>query len=163
AVVARDSVLVPRYNFSRRWCKSATRSEFIVGVRSPACCGATPRRWARLGNDSAVSDPVTMKLDARSIAAFLAAPDPDVRAGLLYGPDEGKVRERGAELARRVVSDLSDPFRVAEFAGSALADDPARLADEAAAIAMIGGRRVVRVRPAGNECAEAFAQFFKHP
>jgi DNA polymerase-3 subunit delta len=61
------------------------------------------------------------------------------------------------------VPDLSDPFRVAEFTGDALSDDPARLADEAAALAMTGGRRVVRVRPAGNEVAPAFAQFLKHP
>jgi DNA polymerase III subunit delta len=103
-----------------------------------------------------------MKLDTRSIPGFLRSPDPGVRAVLLYGPDEGKVRERGADLARRIVPDLSDPFRVAELTGDAVADDPARLADEAAAIAMTGGRRVVRVRPAGNDCADAFAQFFKH-
>jgi DNA polymerase-3 subunit delta len=104
-----------------------------------------------------------MKLDSRSIRGFLASPDPEIRAVLLYGPDEGKVRERGADLARKIVPDLNDPFRIAEFTGAALADDPARLADEAAAIAMGGGRRVVRVRPAGNDCAEAFAQFLKHP
>jgi DNA polymerase-3 subunit delta len=104
-----------------------------------------------------------MKIESRAVAAFLRAPDPAVRAILLYGHDEGKVRERGEDLARRVVPDLNDPFRVAEFTGAALTDDPARLADEAAAIAMTGGRRVVRVRQAGNDCADIFAQFFKHP
>lgn len=104
-----------------------------------------------------------MKIEPRAIAGFLRAPDPKAIAVLLYGPDEGKVRERGAELAKRIVPDLSDPFRVAEFTGSALADDPAKLADEAAAISMTGGRRVVRVRPAGNDCADAFAGFLKQP
>lgn len=104
-----------------------------------------------------------MKIDARSVARFLRAPDKAARAILLYGPDGGLVRERGEGLARFVVGDLSDPFRVAEFTGDALADDPARLADEAAAMSLSGGRRVVRVRPAGNECAAAFAQFLRHP
>ena len=104
-----------------------------------------------------------MKIDARSVARFLRTPNKAARAILLYGPDGGLVRERGAELACLVVDDLSDPFRVAEFAGDTLADDPARLADEAAAMSLSGGRRVVRVRPAGNECAAAFAEFLRHP
>src|SRR5262245_20332704 len=143
----------------------------------PACCLARlPGRSATLtsGGLRMVNQPrvvafiapaprlSSMKLDTRSVTAFLRAPDPNVRAVLLYGPDEGKVRERGTEMARRIVPDLGDAFRVAEFPGSVLDDDPARLADEAAAIAMTGGRRVVRVRPAGNECAEAFARYFKH-
>ena len=37
----------------------------------------------------------------------------------------------------------------------------ARLADEAAAISMIGGRRVVRVRGAGNNLTELFEGFLE--
>lgn len=104
-----------------------------------------------------------MKIEPRSALKFLRAPDPGCRAILLYGPDGGLVRERGESLARLVVDDLADPFRVGELTGERIADDPARLADEAAALSLSGGRRVVRVRPAGNEAAEAFAGFFKHP
>ena len=104
-----------------------------------------------------------MKIDGRSLASFLKQPAPRARAILIHGPDQGLVRERGEALARAVVPDLADPFRVAEFAGDALKDDPAKLADEAAAIAFGGGRRVVRVRPAGNECAAALASFLADP
>ncbi len=104
-----------------------------------------------------------MKLDARSTARFLKSPDAAVRAVLVYGPDTGLVKERGEILARTVVDDLHDPFRVADLLGDTIADDPARLADEAAAIAMTGGRRVVRVRDAGNETAVAFESFLSHP
>ncbi|MBI3707266.1 MAG: DNA polymerase III subunit delta [Proteobacteria bacterium] len=104
-----------------------------------------------------------MKIDARAAEKFLAKPDAKARDILLYGPDGGLVRERGAALARAVVADLNDPFRVVELSGAALADDPARLADEAAALAMTGGRRVVRIRPAGNEVAPVFASFLKFP
>jgi DNA polymerase-3 subunit delta len=90
-----------------------------------------------------------MKRDkASEFEAFLKKPDPEVRLVLLHGSDEGLVHERADQLAKTVVPDLADPFRVAAFTGDQLAQDPARLADEAAAIAMGGGRRVVRVKDA---------------
>lgn len=73
------------------------------------------------------------------------------------------MKERAEGLARTVVEDLGDPFRIADLSGDTIADDPARLADEAAAIAMTGGRRVVRVRDAGNDTASAFESFLDHP
>ena len=89
-----------------------------------------------------------MKLASSRISAFLQRPDPEIRTVLVYGPDDGLVRERAGLLARSVCPDLKDPFRVAELAGATLAADPARLADEAAQLSLIGGRRVVRVRGA---------------
>ncbi len=106
-----------------------------------------------------------MKVDSRAIAGFLKRPDAACRAVLVWGEDAGLVRERGEALARTVVPDLSDPFRVADLTGAALADDPARLADEAASMSLTGGRRVVRVRhvtPAlGKELADCFAALLK--
>ncbi|MBV8537715.1 MAG: DNA polymerase III subunit delta [Alphaproteobacteria bacterium] len=104
-----------------------------------------------------------MKIDTRGIAGFLKRPDPAARAILLYGPDAGLIKERAEVLARTVVEDLADPFRIVDLSGDAIAGDPARLADEAAAIAMTGGRRVVRVRDAGNESTVAFESFLEHP
>jgi DNA polymerase-3 subunit delta len=64
---------------------------------------------------------------------------------------------------KTVVDGISDPFRVADLEADALASDPARLADETAAISMLGGRRVVRVRGAGNSLAQLFEGFLDHP
>jgi len=80
-------------------------------------------------------------------------------AALIFGPDQGLVRERAEGMARAVVPDLSDPFRVVELGESALTSDSGRLFDEAAAISMLGGRRVVRVRGAGNGLADLFESF----
>jgi DNA polymerase III subunit delta len=100
-----------------------------------------------------------VRLAPSRIAAFLQRPDPGISAALLYGPDEGLVRERAEIVARSVCPDLKDPFRVADLAAAVLAADPARLADEAAQLSLTGGRRVVRVRSAGDAHAKLFAEF----
>ena len=102
-----------------------------------------------------------MRLPPARIAGFLQRPDPEIRSVLLYGPDEGLVRERAEAVARSVCPDLRDPFRVADLTAGVLAADPARLADEAAQLSLTGGRRVVRVRGAGDALAKLFAAFLE--
>lgn len=104
-----------------------------------------------------------MKLTGAKAEAFLKAPDPNVRVALVFGPDSGLVRERVTRLIKGVVADPGDPFRVAELSPAILKDDPARLADEAAAMALTGGRRVVVVRDAGDAVASLFQGFLANP
>lgn len=104
-----------------------------------------------------------MKIGSRQAEDFVRRPDPAARAILLYGADGGLVRERAERLAGSVVDDLNDPFRVSAIAGPALSQDPARLGDEAAALSMVGGRRVVWLRDAGERNAEALAAFLQAP
>ena len=94
---------------------------------------------------------------------YAQRPPKDLVAALVFGPDTGLVRERAENLMKSVVDDLSDAFRVSDLDDSALAADPARLADEAQAISMLGGRRVVRVRGAGNTLAKLFEAFLEEP
>jgi DNA polymerase-3 subunit delta len=96
-----------------------------------------------------------VKIEPRQADAFLKKPDPRIRGVVVYGNDDGLVAERAAQLARTVCEDLKDPFRVVDIAGDALKADPARLADEFGAMSLMGGRRVIRVRPAGEESAAA--------
>lgn len=100
-----------------------------------------------------------MKLNAKQAERFVQSPDPEVRAVLLYGPDAGLRRERSAALLAKTVEDPSDPFAVSELTGAQLADDPARLADEAAALVFGGGRRFVRVRDAGDKITPVVKAF----
>jgi DNA polymerase-3 subunit delta len=104
-----------------------------------------------------------VKLPSARVAAFLRQPNPEISAVLLYGPDAGLVRERAETWARTACPDLHDAFRVADLAAAGLAADPARLADEAAQISLMGGRRVVRVRDAGDAVASLFARFLAAP
>jgi DNA polymerase-3 subunit delta len=104
-----------------------------------------------------------MKIKPADADRFAAGPDARVRAILVYGPDSGLIRERMNALARSVVDDLADPFRLADLSDGDLRQDPARLADEAAAIAMLGGRRVVRIRGAGDSLTKIFEGFLGDP
>lgn len=104
-----------------------------------------------------------MKIEAGRTDAFVARPPTDLRVALVYGPDRGLVRERADMLARAVVPDPKDPFRVADLAADQVERDPARLADEAAAIAFGGGRRVVRLRDADDDVADAVENLLAQP
>ncbi|MDP1753036.1 MAG: DNA polymerase III subunit delta [Reyranella sp.] len=96
-----------------------------------------------------------MKIEPRQVEAFLKKPDPRIRGVVIYGNDDGLVAERAVVLAKAICEDLNDPFRVVDITGDVLKGDPARLADEFGALSMLGGRRVIRVRPAGEESVAA--------
>jgi DNA polymerase III subunit delta len=89
-----------------------------------------------------------MRLDARRVGAFLRDPGA-CRVVLLFGEDAGLIRERAETLATAVAGGRDDPFRVAELGR----EDVGRLADEAAALPLTGGRRVVRLRDVTDAAA----------
>lgn len=104
-----------------------------------------------------------MKAKAGDIEALLRKMDPRFSAVLVYGPNEGLVRERARRIAEQVVEDLNDPFNVANLSPQDLKEDPARLVDEAAAISMMGGRRLVRLDAAADSVADPLKAFLDDP
>ncbi len=104
-----------------------------------------------------------MEVKAAAAERFIGNLPGSLMAALVFGPDQGLVRERATAIAKTVLPDLNDPFRVAELDESVIESDPARLWDEAAALSMIGGRRVVRVRSANNGLAKTFERFLAAP
>lgn len=96
-----------------------------------------------------------MKISASRSDAFVRNPGPEFRAVLVYGPNGGLVRERADRLAAGIAPP-GDPFRSGELEAAAIRADPARLHDEAQALSLGGGRRVVRVREATDALAKAF-------
>lgn len=102
-----------------------------------------------------------MKLAFRDIDPFVRKINPAIRAILVYGPDAGLAQERAAIMGKQVVSDLNDPFNASHLTGSMIADDEARLSDEASAQSLMGGRRLIRITDAGNEIAVALKSYLK--
>jgi len=84
------------------------------------------------------------------IDRFLARPDAAVRAVLLHGKDRSGVAERAQVLGRTVVADLNDPFNVTLLTEGDIDAGDGRLEDALAAMSMMGGRRLVRVRLGGS-------------
>ena len=82
---------------------------------------------------------------------FIKKPDEKIRAVLVYGSNDGLVRDTVKRLAKSVCPDLNDAFRVAELAGDVLAADIGTLYGEFNGQSLIGGRRVVIVNDAGND------------
>lgn len=103
-----------------------------------------------------------MKAKAEEVRRLLDRWNPDLRLVLLFGADESASREMAQQLAARL-SDPSDPMSVTGFTPQALAEDPARLADEAAAVSMFGGARVIRLDGANDQCLEAVELLLSAP
>ena len=104
-----------------------------------------------------------MEVKPAGVKGFIANPPPEIRVFLLFGPDEGLVRERADAFERQVVSDPKDPFRLADLDGAAVNADAAQLYDEATALAFGGGQRVVRVRRLTGRIAEAVIDMVRNP
>ena len=96
-----------------------------------------------------------MKLPGSHIESFLRRPDDRYPVILVYGPDEGLVRERVERLIASVLEDAADPFRSCDLNADLVQAEPGRLLDEARALSLIGGRRVVRLRQAGDQVTAA--------
>ena len=103
-----------------------------------------------------------MEVKGGAFARFLGDLS-EIDAVLVYGPDRGLVEERRRQVMAAVVDDTTDPFRVATLESAAVRSDPARLGDEAAAVAFGGGRRLVLVSAAGNDLADVFKEFLSQP
>jgi DNA polymerase-3 subunit delta len=88
-----------------------------------------------------------VKASKGSIGRSLDQPDARIRFYLLHGPDDAQSRA----LGQRLCEALSASRFV--ISGSAVKSDPALLADEAGAMNLFGGTRVVWVEPAGDEIA----------
>ncbi len=104
-----------------------------------------------------------MKLQFRQIESFVKAPDKSARVILVYGPDNGLVRERAAMIGKSVVEDINDPFNVAVLSADGLAEDPARLSDEAGAISMMGGERLIRIEGGSDKITITLKSYLESP
>jgi DNA polymerase III subunit delta len=96
-----------------------------------------------------------VKAEKGRLPAALDRPDPDIRFYLFYGPDESQSRAH----ADRLLAGLeAEKFVVPAQSAKT---DPAMLADEAAAMALFGGKRALWIDPAGDEIVAAVEALFE--
>ncbi len=96
-----------------------------------------------------------VQIKAADADRFLARPDPAVRVILIYGNDDGLVAERAERFAAAVLGKSDDPFAHVRLDAAAIADDPGRLADEANAVPLFGGQRVITINLSGGRAVQA--------
>lgn len=98
-----------------------------------------------------------MKAAKASLGPALDRPDPSIRFYLFYGPDEAGSRALAERLLKGLEAEKS-AMLAQEVKG-----DPARLADEAGAISLFGGRRAIWIEPAGDEIVEGAEALLELP
>jgi DNA polymerase-3 subunit delta len=105
-----------------------------------------------------------MQIKPYQAEAFIntIANNKEIFAVLVYGPESGLVSIRAKKIATSIVADLSDPFLVASLNEKQLDEDKGLLADEFAAISMLGGRKLIMV-DGGNKMTESLKIIFEAP
>jgi DNA polymerase-3 subunit delta len=100
-----------------------------------------------------------VKISGSRINSFLQKPTPDILGILLFGPEQGLIKERSQILAKTVVENITDPFRVNSFSSNELKANPPLLSDQAAQLSMTGGKRVILVSEASDSISNIFKSY----
>jgi DNA polymerase-3 subunit delta len=98
-----------------------------------------------------------MKASKANIGRAIDQPAPDVRFYLFHGQDESQSRA----LAARLLESLGATKFI--VAAGAVKSDPASLVDEAAAMSLFGGKRVVWIEPANKDIEEGVIALLEGP
>lgn len=98
-----------------------------------------------------------MKVDKRTIARTVDEPAAAVRFYLFHGPDQAQSRALGSRLVQALGADR---FIIIS---NAIRSDPATLSDEAGALALFGGKRVIWIEPAGDDIAAGVETLLQAP
>jgi len=95
-----------------------------------------------------------VKVSGGDADRWVADPDRSRWAVLLYGPNEGLVRDRARSVVEKITNGaVDDPFGVVVSDDAGRAGNPSGLNDEAFAMSFGGGERVVWVRDAADKIA----------
>jgi len=86
-----------------------------------------------------------MKLTYKTIDSFVKKVPNDIKGVLVYGPDEGQIREKIALIATQIVPDLNDPFNVIDINSSEAMDKPSRISDEMNSLSLLGDRKLIKI------------------
>jgi DNA polymerase-3 subunit delta len=98
-----------------------------------------------------------VKIAPKALKEFISYPQ-QYAGALIYGVDEGQVRLLVRQIAENFMGKDAEAINRIEFSDTQIQDDPARLADELAAFSLLGGKRAVCLRDAGDWLAPMLDQ-----
>lgn len=93
-----------------------------------------------------------MKLNARNFGSLISRPA-EYRALLLFGPDEGLLRERRKQILESHLGENFDSMSVSDLDEGTLLDDPAMLADALCSFSLLSDKTVVTLRTSSDKIA----------
>ncbi|MCP4393696.1 MAG: DNA polymerase III subunit delta [Alphaproteobacteria bacterium] len=104
-----------------------------------------------------------MKFNSSQINGFINNIEnrDEVKAILFHGFDVGLISDLYTRATKALVPD-NDPFRTADLSADILKDEPSKLYDEAFAMSLTGGRRVVRIANAGNTITKMLTEYLEN-
>lgn len=73
------------------------------------------------------------------------------------------MKERAKNIGLSIVQDLNDPFNAVTLSTADITEDPARLPDEAGAISMMGGDRLIRITNGGDKLTTFIKSYLENP
>jgi DNA polymerase-3 subunit delta len=104
-----------------------------------------------------------MKINPKEANSFLQNPARSHLGILLYGPDDGLIRERAKQVITQVMGKDYDPMNLSELTEDRIKQDPAILQDELSALSLLGGggKRVVYIRDASDKIASMLQEIYR--
>lgn len=101
-----------------------------------------------------------MKIKPYETEKFLGTlADSSYKAVLIFGPDGGGVRLTAEKTVKNILKNNTDPFNLRSLSAALVASDAALLTQNAGNLSLGGGRVVVKVRGAGDNCTKALTHF----
>jgi DNA polymerase III subunit delta len=94
---------------------------------------------------------------------FIKRAPRDMAFFLVHGSDEGLIRERVRGIVNSLLAGDSDPLRLVRFDGDALARESGALAEEAYAVSMFGGSRVIWIELQARDISAVLEPLIREP
>src|SRR5438552_5107124 len=140
----------------RPWLPSRQHSK-ISPTSSPIRSRPAWRFTPRARPERSEGGPDQVKAGKANVGRALDRPDPNIRFYLFHGPDEAQSRA----LAARMLESLGATKFL--MPGGSVKNDPASLVDEAGAMSLFGGKRLIWIEPAGDEIVDGAAALLDAP
>ena len=102
-------------------------------------------------------------INSAAADGFIQRGPKEIRFYLVHGPDEGLAHERVKAIIRNLIDGDPDPLRLVRLDGDAVSRDPGALADEAYAVSMFGGARVIWIDAQARDLLPALEPLFARP
>src|SRR5271154_7125348 len=131
-------------------------------VEKAGSCARRFRHGAKGFRKTKAGEPMSI-VSSAAADGFIQRLPKEIGFYLVHGLDEGLAHERVKAVIRNLIDGDSDPLRLVRLDGDAVARDPGTLADEAYAVSMFGGARVIWIDAQGRDLLPALEPLFARP